>query len=72
MTSAKTVTIPGDIIENIRKRIKKSAFSTEEDFIIFVLRILMEDKNKNSTNSEPFSEEEEERVMERLRGLGYL
>ncbi|XRO75837.1 CopG family transcriptional regulator [Methanocaldococcus sp. 28A] len=66
-----TVSIPIQLYEKIKKRIEGTGFTSVSDYVTYVLREVLaslEEKEKE----EVFSEEEEEKVKERLRALGYL
>ena len=63
------VHIPTALYKKIEERIKGTGFTSVSSYVIYVLReIIAEDEE----NEETFSEEDEERVKERLRALGYL
>ncbi|AJF62672.1 MAG: hypothetical protein QT11_C0001G0530 [archaeon GW2011_AR20] len=65
-----TVSIPKQLADKIKERIKKTGFSSVSDYVIYVLREVIsniEEKGKK----EAFSKEEEEIVRKRLKGLGY-
>jgi hypothetical protein len=61
------VEIPPDLLEALKTRLRGSAFPSVESFVLFVIARLAE-----SRSGSPFSEEEEAKLKERLRGLGYL
>ena len=66
-----TVSIPTALAAKIKGRIEGTGFTSVSDYVTYVLREVLasleeEDKEK------PFSKEEEEKVKERLRALGYL
>jgi hypothetical protein len=63
----RTLRIPTELAEQLQRRIEGSGFSTIDEFAAFVLARLLEEPA-----TEPFSEEEERRVRERLRSLGYI
>ena len=63
------ISIPKSIVEKIEKRIKQTDFDSVSSYVTYVLEeILSEDKEEEPA----FSKEDEERVKERLRALGYL
>jgi Arc/MetJ-type ribon-helix-helix transcriptional regulator len=63
----RTITIPEEIAQGLDERITGTAFASIDAFVEFVLARLLE------THDEvPFSEEEERRLRERLRSLGYI
>ncbi|NPA76055.1 MAG: CopG family transcriptional regulator [Euryarchaeota archaeon] len=64
-----TVSIPTTLFKKIERRIKGTGFTSVSSYVTYVLReIIAEDE----VPEEPFSKEDEERVKERLRALGYL
>ena len=64
-----TVSIPTPLFKKIEERIKGTGFTSVSSYVTYVLReIIAEDEEAE----EPFSKEDEERVKERLRALGYL
>ncbi|HEV8050061.1 MAG TPA: CopG family transcriptional regulator [Thermoplasmata archaeon] len=71
MTSApakrRTITIPEDVAQGIDARIRGTGFATADAFVEFVLAKLLE-----TTGEIPFSAEDERRLKERLRSLGYI
>jgi len=65
-----SVKIPKDIIEKIKERIQETEFRSVEEYITFVLQEVI--KEEDDEPEEVFSEEDEKKVKERLRALGYL
>jgi len=65
-----SVSIPVELYENIEKKIEKSEFASVSDYITYVLKEVLESLDEE--NEEVFTEEEEKKVKERLRALGYL
>lgn len=65
-----SVSIPTPLFEKIKKRIEGTGFTSVSSYVVYVLReVLAEDA---VDEEEAFSREDEERVKERLRSLGYL
>lgn len=63
-----TVSIPIPLYEKVKGRIKDTGFTSVSDYVVFVLRELMsEDESEDG-----FSREDEEKVKDRLRSLGYM
>ncbi len=63
-----TVSIPTPLFKKIEDRIKGTGFTSVSNYVTYVLReVVAEEKHE-----EPFTEEDEERVKERLRALGYI
>jgi hypothetical protein len=63
----RTVTIPEEIAVGIEERIRKTGFGSVDAFVEFVLARLLE-----TPGEIPFSEDDERRLKERLRSLGYI
>ena len=66
-----TISIPTHLYVKIKARIEGTGFTSASDYVTYVLREIIasleeEDKEK------PFSKDEELKVKERLRALGYL
>ena len=65
-----SVSIPTPLFDKIKKRIEGTGFTSVSSYVVYVLReVLAEDA---VDEEEAFSREDEERVKERLRSLGYL
>lgn len=65
--SGRTVSIPEDIAKALETRMEGTAFPSLDAFVGFILARLTEE-----VSDEPFSEEDERRLRERLRSLGYI
>lgn len=63
----RTVSIPEEIAAGIEERIRKTGFGSVDAFVEFVLARLLE-----TPGEIPFSEDDERRLKERLRSLGYI
>lgn len=63
-----TVSIPVPLYEKVKERIKDTGFTSVSDYVVFVLRELMSEDE----SEEGFSKEDEEKVKDRLRSLGYM
>jgi hypothetical protein len=63
----RTVALPPDLFGQIERRIRGTGFSSVDAFVAFVLARLLETPSK-----EPFSAEDEQKLRERLRSLGYI
>jgi hypothetical protein len=66
-TESRTIHIPEDVAKALEARIHGSGFTSVDEFATFVLARLSE-----RPAVEPFSEEDEKRLRERLRSLGYI
>lgn len=67
----KEIKIPVTILDKIEQRIKDTEFKSVEEYIIFVLEEVVKDEEEGQEEY-AFSEEDEEKVKNRLRALGYL
>lgn len=73
------IEIPKEIAERLQKRVDESdgEFKTVEDYVKYILeqvveRLANEGPAEEKKEEQTFSEEDEEKVKERLRALGYL
>ena len=65
-----TISIPTPLAEKIKKRIKGTGFTSLSSYVTYVLREVL--SGIEEEHEEAFSKEDEERVKDRLRSLGYL
>ncbi len=65
------IRIPTRLIEEIEERIGATEFESVEEYVTFVLEEVIKDVDEEEPE-EVFSEEDEAKVKERLRALGYL
>jgi len=63
----RAVLLPEEIVRGIEARIRGSGFATPDAFVTFLLARLLEEPAHAG-----FSEEDERRLRERLRSLGYI
>ena len=69
MSDKVSIQISREVYEKIRNYIEKyGGFSTVEEFVEFVINEVLSEEGKE----EVYSREEEEKIKERLRALGYL
>jgi Arc/MetJ-type ribon-helix-helix transcriptional regulator len=66
-----TISIPTPLAEKIKKRIKGTGFTSLSSYVTYVLREVISSTNEQN-REEAFSKEDEEKVKDRLRALGYL
>lgn len=66
-----TVSIPIPLYTKIKGRIEGTGFTSVSDYVTYVLREVLASLEEEE-KEKPFSREEEEKVKERLRALGYL
>jgi len=65
-----TISIPTQLAEKIKKRIEGTGFHSLSSYATYVLREVI--SGSEEEEEEAFSKEDEEKVKERLRALGYL
>lgn len=71
MTDEKvTINISKEISEKIKKRIKGTGFKTIDSYVEYVLKEVISDLEEET--DEELTKEDEEKVKDRLRALGYL
>ena len=63
------VLIPTPLYEKIKERIKGTGFTSVSNYVTYVLRELLAEKEKAE---EPFTENDKEKIKDRLRALGYI
>ncbi len=64
-----TVSIPTSLYKKIEEKIKGTEVTSVSSYITKIIR---ENLAKEEENKEAFSHEDEEKVKERLRALGYI
>jgi Arc/MetJ-type ribon-helix-helix transcriptional regulator len=65
-----TISIPTPLAEKIKKRIKGTGFTSLSSYVTYVLREVISGIEEDA--EEAFTKEDEEKVKDRLRALGYL
>ncbi|MDG6218029.1 MAG: CopG family transcriptional regulator [Candidatus Thermoplasmatota archaeon] len=66
-----TISIPTPLAEKIKQRIEGTGFHSLSSYVTYVLREVISNVEEEDQD-EAFSKEDEEKVKERLRALGYL
>lgn len=66
-----TLSIPTPLAEKIKKRIKGTGFNSLSSYVTYVLREVISGMEEEE-EEEVFSKEDEKRVKDRLRALGYI
>ena len=66
-----TISIPTPLADKIKKRIEGTGFNSLSSYVTYVLREVISNVEEDE-NDEAFSKEDEEKVKDRLRALGYL
>jgi metal-responsive CopG/Arc/MetJ family transcriptional regulator len=68
-----SVSIPIPLFKKVEARIKGTGFTSVSSYVAYVLReIIAEEESQEDPDKQPFSKEDEERVKNRLRALGYI
>jgi Arc/MetJ-type ribon-helix-helix transcriptional regulator len=66
-----TVSIPTPLANKIKKQIEDTGFNSLSSYVTFVLRQILS-STEHQERDKGFTKEEEEKIKERLRNLGYL
>lgn len=66
-TEFTTVSIPVTLFEKVKKQIDDTGFTSVSSYVGYILREIIAEKGE-----EPFTEEDEKKVKEKLKSLGYL
>ena len=67
-----TVSIPKPLVEKIKERMKGTGFSSVSSYVTYVLRQVLSSIETEEQSKQAFTKEEEEKVKQRLRDLGYI
>ena len=67
-----TVSIPKPLVEKIKERMKGTGFSSVSSYVTYVLRQILSSIEEEERSKQAFTKEEEEKVKQRLRDLGYI
>ena len=67
-----TVSIPKPLVEKIKERMKGTGFSSVSSYVTYVLRQIISSIEEEQRSKQAFTKEEEEKVKQRLRDLGYI
>ena len=67
-----TVSIPKPLADKIKERMKGTGFSSVSSYVTYVLRQVLSSIEEEERSKEAFTKEEEEKVKQRLRDLGYI
>ncbi len=65
-----SIKISKEILDKINERIKDTGFESVDSYVEYVLTEVLSDMEEESDDK--LSKEDEEKVKERLRALGYL
>jgi len=67
-----TVSIPKPLAEKIKERMRGTGFSSVSSYVTYVLRQVISSIEEEERSKQAFTKEEEEKVKQRLRDLGYI
>jgi len=67
-----TVSIPKPLADKIKERMKGTGFSSVSSYVTYVLRQVLSSIEEDERKKQAFTKEEEEKVKQRLRDLGYI
>ena len=67
-----TVSIPKPLADKVKKRMKGTGFSSVSSYVTYVLRQVLSSIEQDRREKQAFTKEEEDRVKQRLRDLGYI
>ena len=64
-----SISIPKQLAEKIKEKIKGTPFNSVSSYITFIMRLVMLEKKDGD---EAFTKEDEEKVKSKLKKLGYI
>lgn len=67
-----TVSIPKPLAEKIKESMKGTGFASMSSYVTYVLRQILPSIVAEEHSKQAFTKEEEEKVKQRLRDLGYI
>ncbi len=67
-----TVSIPVTLYNRIRDLIKDTGFTSVSQFVTYILREIVSSMEREKLESQVVSGEDKQRIIERLKRLGYL
>ena len=67
-----TVSIPKPLINKVKERMRGTGFSSVSSYVTYVLRQVLSSIEQDEKTKQAFTKDEEEKVKERLRDLGYI
>jgi Arc/MetJ-type ribon-helix-helix transcriptional regulator len=66
-----SVSVPVPLFNKIEDRIEGTGFTSVSSYVTYVLREIIANKEEEEAEN-PFTEEDEKKVKDRLKALGYL
>jgi Arc/MetJ-type ribon-helix-helix transcriptional regulator len=67
-----TVSIPKPLANKVKERMKGTGFSSVSSYVTYILRQVLSSIEQDKKTKQAFSKEEEDKVKQRLRDLGYI
>ncbi len=67
-----TVSIPKPLADKVKNRMKGTGFSSVSSYVTYVLRQVLSSIEEDVQSKQAFTKEEEDKVKQRLRDLGYI
>ena len=65
-----SISVPESLRAQLEGRVKKTGFNSVEEYIRFILEEVV--REEKSDEEEDLSEEQEKKIEDNLKGLGYL
>ena len=67
-----TVSLPKPLADKVKERMKGTGFSSVSSYVTYVLRQVLSSIESDEKSKQAFTSEEEDKVKQRLRDLGYI
>lgn len=67
-----TVSIPKPLVEKVKERMKGTGFASVSSYVTYILRQVLSSIEEEERSKRAFTKEEEDKVKQRLRDLGYI
>ena len=67
-----TVSIPKPLAEKVKERMRGTGFSSVSSYVTYILRQVLSSIEQDKKTKQAFSKDEEDKVKQRLRNLGYI
>ena len=67
-----TVSIPKPLVDKVKERMKGTGFSSVSSYVTYVLRQVLSSIESEEKSKQAFTKDEEDKVKQRLRDLGYI
>jgi len=67
-----TITLPAWLMKKIEDRLPRTEFKSPSEYVTYVMTEVVSDQKSDQDKTSPLTAEEEAKVKDRLRALGYL